>query len=338
MRSRRTVAVRDTRRRMYKANTVTELAPSPTGNRSKVAILMGTFNGEQFLSEQLDSIRRQTHTGWELHISDDGSCDKTLDIIHDARKEWTDHLVTLRAGPQKGFVANFLSLACDPAIQADHYAFSDQDDVWDNDKLERAINWLSTIPTDKPAMYCARTRLIDESGKVIGQSPLFKRTPSFKNALVQSIAGANTMVFNNAARSLLLRAGFETPVVSHDWWVYLLITGCQGVVFYDSTPGIGYRQHETNLVGSNVGWGARANRIAASLRGRFTNWNDTNLAALKKVNTMLSSENHAAFIDFSHLRNASPIHRLLGLIRSGLYRQTVPGNLSLFAAALIGKI
>ena len=304
----------------------------------KVAILMGTYNGERFLPEQLDSIKRQTHTNWELHVSDDGSTDSTQVIINDFKAERHEHQVTLRQGPQKGFATNFLALTCDPAIKADYYAFSDQDDVWESDKLERAIAWLNSIPTDKPAMYCSRTRLIDERGNQIGYSPLFKRKPSFKNALVQSIAGANTMLLNNAARTLLEKAGHLTTVVSHDWWVYLLVAGSGGSVIYDPSPCINYRQHGGNLVGSNIGWRARTRRIAASLQGRFTTWNEINLAALAKTLNMLTPENSVTLTNYARLRNASRAERTIGILFSGLYRQTLPGNLSLFAAALMGKL
>jgi len=304
----------------------------------RVAILMGTFNGQRFLPKQLDSIRQQTHTNWELHISDDGSTDDTPNTIKAASLKWPDCRVSLRSGPQKGFVTNFLSLACDNNIQADYYAFSDQDDVWELDKLERALRWLQTVPADKPAMYCSRTRLIDESEQAIGLSPLFKRAPSFKNALVQSIAGANTMVFNGAARDLLMKAGYEIPIVSHDWWVYLVVTGCGGEVFYDSSPSLGYRQHGKNLVGSNVGWAARYRRIIASFNGRFTVWNDINLCALTALHSHLSKESKSTFTNFAQLRRTPSITRLSGILQSGLYRQTLQGNISLIVAALLGKI
>jgi len=304
----------------------------------KVAILMGTFNGEQFLPEQLDSIRQQTHANWELHVSDDGSTDNTLNAIKTTSAQWSDYQVTLRRGPQKGFVANFLSLVCDVDIQADYYAFSDQDDVWELDKLERALRWLKTIPSDKPAMYCSRTRLIDESGQHIGFSPLFKRKPSFKNALVQSIAGANTMVFNEAARKSLLRSGYQTPIVSHDWWVYMLVTGCNGTVFFDPMPTVRYRQHGGNIVGSNVGWKARRARVKASLKGRFANWNDINLNALLDAQHVLSSNNQQSVGEFLQLRKATVFRRLKGLVTSRLYRQTLYGNMSLYIAAIMRKI
>lgn len=323
---------------MYTEESATDQITAVSGGQPKVAILMGTYNGERFLKEQLDSIAAQTHSNWELHVSDDGSTDNTLAILDTTTSSWLHHKTTVRAGPRKGFVANFLSLACDPEIEADYYAFSDQDDVWENDKLARALEWLQTVAPHTPALYCSRTRLIDEKGQTIGFSPLFRRKPSFRNALVQSIAGANSMVFNKAARKLLLMSDYQTPVVSHDWWVYMLVTGCSGEVFYDPRPSIGYRQHEQNLVGSNVGWRSRYVRIMASFRGRFTEWNDMNIAALLGLKDCLSSESRTTLKHFVHLRSASPFNRLNGLTATGLYRQTTPGNISLFVATLLGKI
>lgn len=49
----------------------------------KVTILMSTYNGERFLAEQIESIRQQTHTDWQLLIRDDGSKDRTREIIQD---------------------------------------------------------------------------------------------------------------------------------------------------------------------------------------------------------------------------------------------------------------
>jgi glycosyltransferase involved in cell wall biosynthesis len=323
---------------MSTADAATELPPPPSDKQPKVAILMGTFNGQRFLREQLDSIRQQTHTNWELYISDDGSIDDTLRIIKSVGPNWPSNPVSLWPGPRKGFVANFLSLACNPAVDADYYAFSDQDDIWESDKLERAIKRLKATQADKPAMHCSRTKLIDAEGKPIGFSPLFEREPSFKNALVQSIAGANTMVFNHAARSLLTAAGYENPIVSHDWWVYLLVTGSGGDVFYDPTPDTKYRQHSSNLVGSNVGLRAMSKRLRASFRGRFKNWNEMNLRALELVEQKFPIEHRKTLDNFRSLRVATTARRLRLIADSGIYRQTFIGNIFLFGAACLGKI
>jgi len=312
--------------------------PTAMSSSPKVAILMGTLNGGRFLQEQLASFAQQTHTNWHLHVSDDGSTDDTLNILRNVQGLWPKNPVNIYTGPGPGFVQNFLSLACKPDIDADYYAFSDQDDVWATDKLTRAAQWLDSQPKNIPALYCSRTRLIDENGNAIGFSPLFKRKPSFKNALVQSIAGANTMVFNQAARELLMKGGYETPVVSHDWWLYMLVTGCGGEVFYDPEPSIGYRQHGENLVGSNMGWTARRRRIIASLNGRFTDWNNINLAALITVKSRLSIENQNLLRIFCNIRNAPAFQRCWRITACGFYRQTYFGNISLLTAALLGKI
>ncbi len=141
--------------------------------------------------------------------SDDGSTDATAAILSDFLDRFGSLQVKICNGPKRGFVANFLSLACDRSIAADYYAFSDQDDVWEPQKLSRAVTWLETIAPNVPAMFCSRTRLIDEDGQECGFSPLFRRKPAFRNALVQSIAGGNTIVFNDAARQLLMSCGRE---------------------------------------------------------------------------------------------------------------------------------
>ena len=95
-----------------------------------VAILMCTLNGERFLKEQLDSFTTQTHQDWTLWVSDDGSTDQTLEILRATQAEWGADRLKIVEGPRKGFARNFLSLACRAEIEAEYFAFSDQDDVW----------------------------------------------------------------------------------------------------------------------------------------------------------------------------------------------------------------
>jgi len=305
----------------------------------KVAILMGTYNGAQFLEAQLASIAAQTYSNWELHISDDGSTDHTLSIADDIRRAPNQRPIYIRKGPQRGFVSNFLHLACSQDIQANYYAFADQDDVWDCNRLAHALTWLRSVPEELPALFCSRTRLIDHRGDVLGYSPLFERKPSFHNALVQSIAGANTMIFNDAARQLLIAAGPAMLVASHDWWLYMLTTGCGGIVRYDPKPLIDYRQHEANLVGSNIGLRARYVRLIALFNGRFTHWNNINTKALDKISPLLTPTHRLALKSLSDIRSKkSCVERATGILNSGLYRQTPAGNFSLFLGAFLGKL
>ncbi len=111
--------------------------PSPT-----VAILLCTYQGGEFLPQQLDSFLMQTHSNWKVWASDDGSTDDTLAILNNYQRAWGEEKLTILHGPRTGSTDNFMSLVYNPDIQADYYAFSDQDDIWEADKLQRAMTML----------------------------------------------------------------------------------------------------------------------------------------------------------------------------------------------------
>lgn len=328
---------------------------------ASVAILLATLNGERYLPEQLDSIAAQTHGRWTLWASDDDSSDSTRTVLERYRNTFSDirpapalsavdaasssaeggtagarmHILT---GPARGFVANFLSLACHTGIEADYFAFCDQDDVWAPGKLARALTFLSGCDQNKPALYCARTELIDANGQRIGLSPHFGRPPSFANALVQSLAGGNTMVFNRPARALLKQAGAAVDVITHDWWLYLLVTGCGGRVIYDQEPLTRYRQHAHNLVGANRSWRARLERIHMLFRGDFRHSIDRHFRALDALSAQMSEDNLLLLERFGHARRLPLLQRLHEFRRCGLYRQTAFGNAGLWAGLCFNKI
>ena len=304
----------------------------------KVAILMCTFQGERFLVEQLESIERQTHQNWVLWVSDDGSKDGTLDILKYFAKKWGKGKLILLEGPRRGFNANFLSLACNSNVNGDYFCFADQDDIWVVNKLERGIAFLNASLQNIPLMYCSRTELINECGDRIGFSPLFAKPPSFANALVQNIAGGNTMMFNGRARALLTKAGADTFVVFYDWWLYLLVTGWGGIVFYDSRCSVLYRQHSINEIGVSADWWSRMRRLRDSISGRRVKWSDANLAALNALSVELSLENRKTLNHFISAKRRPVFARLISLKKSGAYAQTSLGCWHLFLTVLIGRL
>jgi len=314
---------------------------NPQGQNTRLArvtVLMCTYNGERFLAQQLDSIARQTYSVWNVVVSDDGSTDSTLEILHQYSESWGEGKLTVRQGPKRGFAANFMSVTCDDPIKSQFYAWADQDDIWQDNKLEIALQLLQTLPTDIPTLYCARTELVSDTGAVIGRSPLFARPASFSNALVQSISGGNTMVFNQVARELFQLAGSHLNIVSHDWWAYLLVSGAGGQVFYDPSPTILYRQHQANLIGSNSGVLARIMRLRMMFSGRFRGWKQQNIAALDSVRAQLSHESQLTLEQFKKARSARVFARFIWLKRSRVYRQTRWGNLGLILAAVFNRI
>lgn len=313
---------------------------APRERGARVAILLSTFNGAKYIAEQLDSIMGQTHADWILHVSDDGSTDATCQIVREYIELNPPGKITLHVGPGKGFAQNFLSLVRNDEIVADYYAFSDQDDLWLPGKLERALQFMEEAEAEAecPFLYCSRTRLVDEAGNPLGYSPLFKRPPCFGNALVQSLAGANTMLFNNPTRELLRPVPLEADIISHDWLVYMLVSGCGGRVIYDAVPYIDYRQHNDNLVGANVGFSEKLKRLLRVIGGTYSRWNESNLALLGRFESCLTEANRQALVDFSAARRATGWKAWVLLGRSGVFRQSSLDDLAMKVAALIGKI
>jgi glycosyltransferase involved in cell wall biosynthesis len=306
--------------------------------RPRVAILMATYNGAAYLEEQLDSLCSQSYPWIDVVVSDDGSGDGTLDILLEWEKKWDKGHFVLRRGPGRGFAENFRALIVDPGVEAGYFAFCDQDDVWERQKLEIAVSRLADIALGKPALFCSRTLTITEAGEAVGSSPLFAKRPSFENALVQSLAGGNTMVFNRNAQSVLERASRRSGFVSHDWWAYLLVSAAGGEVLYCRRPLVRYRQHGSNQVGANTSWQARHSRLKRMIRGQFRQWSDENLAGLEVNADLLTPEAKKTLARFGEARKASLPYRLFDLQRSGVYRQTLSGNLGLYVAAMIGRL
>ena len=305
---------------------------------NSVAILLATFNGSRFLASQLESLESQTHQNWFLIASDDGSSDSTLKILKEYQERWPQGKLAIRSGPQQGYCKNFLSMACDKSIVADFYAFCDQDDVWFPEKLTVAIKNINKNQEDGvPYVYCGRTTYVDKKLKKVGCSPLFAFPRTFRNALIQSIAGGNTMVFNQKTKDLLEKVGVvEHP--SHDWWVYQLASGAGGDVFYDPNPQILYRQHKGALVGGNTSFGAKIERVAMVFKGEFRRWSDQNVAILCAAKPWLTHGSKETLELFKKMRDARLKDRLRLLEVVGLYRQTWRGTISLLLAALFKKI
>jgi glycosyltransferase involved in cell wall biosynthesis len=218
-----------------------------------VTILLSTFDGERFLDAQLASFREQTHPAWRLRWRDDGSTDRSREImttfgmgLPDGQCESSgdDHA-------HQGIAGSFLTLlrrhvANEPT---ELVAFADQDDIWLPEKLARGVAALESAPPDIPTLYCARQMLVDERGRTLGPSPDIRRPPSFPAALTQNIATGCTVMLNPAAARLI--ASFEAPAGTlHDWWSYLVVAASGGRILVDPIPVVLYRQHGRNAVGA----------------------------------------------------------------------------------------
>lgn len=305
-----------------------------------VHILLATYNGAKYLPEQLDSIARQTYKRWSLTVSDDGSHDGTQDIV----KSFADRVqqpVRMLQGPSLGSSThNFFHLiqqAPADSVQ-DLYAFCDQDDVWLDHKLERAVAWHAKHLSQQVRLYCGRTQFVNEQLQPIGLSPDIKRPPSFGNALVQNIASGNTMVFSHA---VLISQQKVQPQHSiwHDWTTYLVVTALAGEVRFEDLPCLLYRQHQGNVVGSNNSVIQLLSSIKLSLNGRYQFRISKNLLALKDLQLHESKMVQEQSSLVANLRaSRAPLRRLQLLNRSKLRRQGWLSNAGLWIATLLGKL
>ena len=306
---------------------------------TKVNIILAYKDGEAFIEDQLRSIATQEHQHVHIELCDDFS-DTPLDQALLDISGLSPHQIKITINPHNlGYCQNFLKGLKEASDAYDLYSFCDQDDIWFDDKIKRAINAIAPYPDDVPCLYCSRTEIVDNSGqKQLGYSPLFTKKPSFTNALMQNIGGGNTMVMNRAARQLLIEASQDVDVVSHDWWTYIIVSGASGIVIYDPRPSLKYRQHDHNLVGRNSGWRARLLRIRMLIQGKYRDWNERHVAALNKNTHLLSAENKRVLDLFIKARQAPLMKRLFLFLKAGLHRQTLLGNIGLFVSVVLKRI
>lgn len=292
--------------------------------RPAVDVVLGFYNGHKYIVPQVQTILNQRDVLVNLHIFDDASAEPleksfVNQFIDDDRCK----IHIKRRSENLGYSKNFLWGLAEVPNDADYFAFSDQDDIWLEDKLKTAVDALRAIPAETPALYCSRTRLVKEDGQtVIGDSSFYKRAPSFQNALVQNICAGNTILLNKTAKRLIEKTSKNIDVISHDWWSYLLISGAGGKVIYDTNPTLLYRQHDANVLGAKNDLWDGLRRLKFFFDGRFKRWNSKNDIALAKYKHLLTPKNIQIFKSFRSIRSEANFVSVWRCCRLGIRRQS----------------
>ena len=223
---------------------------------AQTCVLMSTYNGEKYLTEQIDSILNQINADIELMIRDDGSSDGTINICEEYAAKYKN--VTFYSGKNIGVGMSFIDLLY-KAPEAEYYSYADQDDVWLSDKTERAISAIEYKKRQKgyslPLLYTSNQIVVDKDLVNLGMR--FSEEP--RHDIYQEIAFNNlsgcTMVMNKELRKVLIQHDnqpnnhiLNTRI--HDTWT-MLVALIAGEVIYDNESRILYRQHENNVVGAH---------------------------------------------------------------------------------------
>jgi len=225
---------------------------------------MATFNGERFIAEQIASIRRQTFSEWRLIVRDDGSSDNTRDIVRDFSS--IDRRVQLledkmgKLGPTGNF-NRLMEVSCHE--HESYIAFSDQDDVWEVDKLNLQIQDMMRMEeqygAERPILVHSDLRMVNENLVPIHRSfARFQHIPhpatqDIHTLLVQNVVVGNTILINRP----LLNIAVPIPDAAHmhDWWL-ALCAAVFGTIAYNSRQLVQYRIHLQNVTGPVGFWRA----------------------------------------------------------------------------------
>lgn len=229
-----------------------------------ITILMSTYNGENFLRQQLESIFLQKNVDMRLVVRDDGSRDSTLSILREYERKNPDRIKILK-GENIGWKKSFRSLvdyASANCPTCKYFAFADQDDIWLPEKLERAVNAIKNYD-GTPALYYSNLYFYKD-GVNRGLIHESAEPATFKNCLARNYATGCTILFNTELLDYLSH-GEPSIEIPHDYWAYMVAVLC-GIVVYDSHSYILYRQHDANQIGSKHGlidvWKARFKRFS----------------------------------------------------------------------------
>lgn len=210
----------------------------------KICVLMSTYNGELYLRQQIDSILTQNGVMVDLLVRDDGSTDKTIEILTEYKSKG---LLNFYKGKNIGPAQSFMDLI-NNAPECKYYSFSDQDDVWDEDKLKVAIDFIRDIAKSKPVLYHSNLRVVDHQLKFYRNAHnCIEYDKNKYSALLINYGTGCTEVFNDELIRLVKNKKPEY-IGMHDWWLYA-IAKMFGVVVYDAVPHISYRQHGKNVIG-----------------------------------------------------------------------------------------
>lgn len=207
---------------------------------------MATYNGEKYLQAQLDSILQQeTDMPFDLIVRDDGSTDATRELLEQYREKG---LLTYYAGENLGAARSFLQLL-QSHPDYDYYAYADQDDVWNPDKLAKG---LQAIFAEKgPALYCTNTALVDDRLQSLGRNT-HRALPTYNLVSILCLASCAqgcTSVFNKALAQVLQGHPVPDTFIMHDSLLTCLCGLIDGKIVYDHTPSMRYRMHGANVFG-----------------------------------------------------------------------------------------
>ena len=218
--------------------------------KQRISVVMATYNGTRFLSEQLDSLFAQTRIMDELIIYDDASNDDTLSILRDYQHRYPSIIKIFIQKQRVGYIRNFADAL--RMSEGEFIFLCDQDDIWSPDKIRYMVTWLSAHP--QAACLNSTAEYVNENGSLLKTPPQPAmvideyREISFSEILKHNISMGCTMAFRKEIRDIYLQTSTFTS--THDWEINMIAAMRHGL-FYVNQPLIRYRIHDANTTGND---------------------------------------------------------------------------------------
>ena len=310
-----------------------------------IAIIMGTYNGEKYIREQIDSILSQDYRGWKLFIFDDGSKDGTESIVKEYVKSYPDKIFFSKNRENYGAAGNFFNGIREVASLlvpgAEYFCFSDQDDVWVEDKLSRSLAKIMQIEDGEPALVFSDVAITDKNLTITADSyfeaeKVDKTKISLNYLLMENKLIGGTVMVNRALVNLELKAEkaglipYEKAKM-HDWWFGLLAAAFGKIGYVEGFTEY-YRQHGNNVVGGesfNSYLKARISKID-EIRHRI----DENISQgeefLKYFGEMLAEPELSTVKEFVSLRTKRFLDKRVSIIKNRFLKSGLIRNIALF--------
>lgn len=234
-----------------------------------ILVLLSAYNGEKYIEEQIESLLSQLGIEVKILCRDDGSRDRTIEIINNFVLNHPSKIELIK-GANVGFAMSFselIKIGLERYPDIKYFAFSDQDDVWREDKLSRALSYFKDLPQNVPISYCSATEQVDAHLNSFGSVRHYETEKLTKdNALIQNPATGCTMVFNRRAAELYAE-NMPEKVIYHDFHMYQI---CKflGISIYDTESRILYRQHSSNQIGKPSRFKRFRNRFKCKFKNR----------------------------------------------------------------------
>ena len=234
-------------------------------SEKNIYILLAAYNGAIYISKQLKSILNQTFKPSKILTNIDQSSDNTVGIVQGCRKSFNEIQILNTKKKFGSAAANFIDLISHVDLtDVDYIALADQDDIWKEDKLKKAIQKLEQGYDG----YSSNVEAFWADGK---RKVLVKNQPQQNfDHLFESAGPGCTFVINKKLalklQQLLKKGSFNQLDNYHDWLIYAFARTHGFKWYIDSYPSVYYRQHSSNVFGANVGINAfisRANRLLA---------------------------------------------------------------------------